>query len=219
MPINAVASNFLQYWPSTPTNGNLVNNYTFAASAPSLWDEYSIRVDQNISDKSRMFARWSWKKEYKTIGADVYGTSDQGGGGGIALDNRWDMAANYTRTLSPTLVMSVNLGLTRWAEGNSMQAYPFNPSTLGLPSFLDGLSNEFPDIGITGMGGLGPGSLSGGAGNGTFPRNVGSYSVERHQESRRAYHEYGVHGCRAARSWRQDGCDKLLFPAEHDPGS
>jgi len=178
VPINAVASNFLQYWPSTPTNGNLVNNYTFAASAPSLWDEYSIRVDQNISDKSRMFARWSWKKEYKTIGADVYGTSDQGGGGGIALDNRWDMAANYTRTLSPTLVMSVNLGLTRWAEGNSMQAYPFNPSTLGLPSFLDGLSNEFPDIGITGMGGLGPGSLSGGAGNGTFPRNVGSYSVD-----------------------------------------
>jgi len=177
VPINAVANNFLQYWPK-PISTALVNNYTFAASAPSLWDEYSIRVDQNISDKSRMFARWSWKKEYKTIGADVYGASDQGGGGGIALDNRWDMAANYTRTFSPTLVMSVNLGLVRWAEGNSMQAYPFKPSSLGLPSFLDGLSNEFPDIGITGMGGLGPGSLSGGAGQGSFPRNVGSYSVD-----------------------------------------
>lgn len=177
VPINAVASNFLQYWPK-PTSSALDNNYTFAAAAPSLWDEYSIRVDQNISDKSRMFARWSWKKEYKTLAADAFGTSDPGGGGGLALDNRWDMAANYTRTFSPTLVMSANIGLVRWAEGNTMQAYPFQPSTLGLPSFLNSISNEFPDIGITTMGGLGPGSLSSGGGEGSFPRNVGSYSVD-----------------------------------------
>jgi hypothetical protein len=65
--------------------------------------------------------------------------------------------------------MSVNLGLVRWAEGNAMQAYPFKPSSLGLPAFLDGVSNEFPNIGIDGTGGLGPGSVSGGAGQGTFP--------------------------------------------------
>ena len=178
VPINSVASNFLQYWPSTPTNSNLVSNYSFAAASPSVWDEYSIRVDQNISDKSRFFARWSWKKEFKTLAADVFGASDVGGGGGIALDNRWDIAGNYTHTFSPSLVMSASIGLTRWAEGNSMQGYPFNPSTLGLPSFLDSISPQFPDIGIDGEQGLGPGSLSSGAGNGGFPRNVGSYSVD-----------------------------------------
>ena len=176
--INSVSKNFLQYWPK-PTSSALVNNYIYSAAAISNWpEEYSIRVDQNISDKSRLFARWSQKREFKSLGADVYGASDPGGGGGNALDNRWDAAFNYTRTFNPTLVMSVNLGLTRWAEGNAMQAYPFNPSSLGLPAYLDSVSNEFPNIGVDNIGGLGPGSVSGGAGEGMFPRDVGSYSVD-----------------------------------------
>lgn len=125
-----------------------------------------------------MFVRFSKKNEFKTIAVDAYGTSDPGGGGGIALDNRWDAAANFVHSFSPTLVMSANVGLARWLEGNNMQAYPFNPSTLGLPAFLDSLSNEFPDISVSGIGGLGPGSLSGGAGQGLFPRDVGSYSAD-----------------------------------------
>lgn len=175
--LNSVSKNMLNFWP-TPTSSALVNNYTFTAGAPADSDEYSFRVDQNISQKSRMFVRWSRKREFKTIAADAFGTSDPGGGGGLALDNRWDAAVNYTRTFTPTLVMSANIGLTRWDEGNEMQAYPFNPSSLGLPSFLDSISNEFPNVTISGMSGLGPGSLSGGAGQGFFPRNVGSYSVD-----------------------------------------
>jgi hypothetical protein len=176
--INSVSKNFLPYWPS-PTTDTLVNNYTFSAGTKSDWPwEYSIRVDHNISDKSRLFARWSQKHEYKQIAADIYGASDKGGGGGLALDNRYDMAFNYTRTFNPTLVMSVNLGGSRWAEGNAMTAYPFNPSTLGLPSFLDSISNEFPNIAVDGINGLGPGSVSPGAGQGLFPRDVGSLSVD-----------------------------------------
>jgi len=177
VPINAVSSNFLQYWPN-PTTSALVNNYTFSAGTISNWPwEFSVRGDHNISDKSRLFFRWSQKHEFKQIAADIYGASDPGGGGGRALDNRYDTALGYTRTFSPTLVMSVNLGLARWTEGNAMQAYPFNPSTLGLPSFLDGVSNEFPNIGVDGINGLGPGSVSGGAGQGLFPRDTGSYSL------------------------------------------
>lgn len=176
--INSVSQNFLKYWPN-PTSNALVSNYAFSGAAISSWpEEYSIRVDQNISDKSRLFARWSQKREFKQIGADIFGTTDPGGGGGKALDNRWDMGFNYTRTFNPTFVMSVNLGLVRWAEGNAMQSYPFNPSTLGLPSFLDGVSNEFPSIAVDGIQGLGPGSVSSGAGQGSFPRDVGSYSVD-----------------------------------------
>jgi hypothetical protein len=177
--INPVSANFLQYWPTKLTSSALASNYVYSGAAASNWpEEYSIRVDQNISDKSRLFARWSQKREYKSIAADVYGATDPGGGGGKALDNRYDVAFNYTRTFNPSLVMSVNLGGSRWAEGNAMQAYPFNPSTLGLPAWLDGVSNEFPNIGIDGYGGLGPGSVSGGAGNGMFPRDVGSFSVD-----------------------------------------
>jgi hypothetical protein len=172
VPINAVSSNFLPYWPK-PTSNALVNNYAIGSASPSIWNEYSIRVDQNISDKSRLFARWSQKWEYKQGTVDIYGASDPAGPGERSLDNRWDMAGGYTHTFSPTWVMSVNLGLARWFEGNVCQGYPFNPSTLGLPAFLNGLSNEFPDIGITNMGALGPQT-----GEGLYPRSVGSYSVD-----------------------------------------
>jgi hypothetical protein len=175
--LNSVSKNFVQYWP-TPTSGALVNNYIFSAGSPANFDDYSLRVDQNISQNSRFFARWSKRNEFKTIGVAAYGPNNPGGGGGIALDNRWDVATNFTHTFSPTLVMSANLGVARWLEGNDMQAYPFNPSSLGLPAFVDSVSNEFPNITASGIGGLGPGSLSGGAGQGLFPRNVFSYSVD-----------------------------------------
>jgi len=175
--INSVSKNFLQYWPD-PLSNALTNNYTWAGSAPVGSDEYSIRVDHNISEKSRVFGRWSQKRAFKQLAAEIFGADNPGGGGIVAPNNRWDAAFNFSRTFSPTLVMSVNIGVTRWAEGNLAQAYPFNPSTLGLPAFLDGNSNQFPNINIAGTQGLGPGSISGGAGYGLFPRTIGSYSVD-----------------------------------------
>jgi hypothetical protein len=78
--INPVSKNSLQYWPN-PTSSALVNNYVYSAAVVSNWpEEYSIRVDQNISDKSGLFARWSQKREFKSLGADVYGPTDPGGG-------------------------------------------------------------------------------------------------------------------------------------------
>jgi len=175
--INSVSRNFLQYWPD-PLSDTLVNNYTWAGSAPVSSDEYSIRVDHNISEKTRMFARWSQKRAFKQLAAEVFGHDNPGSGGIVAPNNRWNSALNYQRTFSPTAVLSVNLGVTRWAEGNLAQAYPFKPSTLGLPAFLDGNSNQFPNINISGMQGLGPGSISGGAGYGLFPRTIASYSAD-----------------------------------------
>lgn len=175
--INSVSGNFLQYWPD-PLSNALTNNLTWAGSAPVSSDEYSIRVDHNISEKSRLYGRWSQKRAFKQLAAEVFGADNPGGGGIVAPNDRWDAALNFTHTFSPTLVMSVNLGVTRWSEGNLAQAYPFNPSTLGLPAFLDGNSNQFPNISISGTQGLGPGSISGGAGFGLFPRTIGSFSVD-----------------------------------------
>ena|SRR6266700_7403012 len=96
-----------------------------------------MRVDHNISEKSRLFVRWSQKREFKQLAGELFGSSDVGGPGTKAPDNRWDWAFNYSRVFNPSLVMSVNLGWNRWVEGRKPQGVPFNPSTLGLPSFLD----------------------------------------------------------------------------------
>ena len=162
-----------QYWP-TPTSSGIANNYAFTGPAPTNQDQYSIRVDQNISDKSRFFARWAQKREFKQEYADTFGANDPGGSGNIALDNRWEMNADYTRTFNPTLVMSVNFGVVRWAEGNVVQGHPYNIATFG-PNFaaLTPNSNQFPNITVDGIAPLATGS-----GYGSYPRNDGSVSVD-----------------------------------------
>ncbi len=97
------------------------------------------------------------------------------GPGGHNPNNRWSLGLGFTHIFNPTTILSANFGLDRWVEGNVVQGYPFNPSALGLPSVLDGISNQFPVITTTGATGLGP---QNGSGEGAFPRNDGTYSVD-----------------------------------------
>lgn len=50
------------YWP-TPTNSNLINNFTSAAAAAAHSNEYSGRIDYNFNDNNRINGRWSQKFE------------------------------------------------------------------------------------------------------------------------------------------------------------
>jgi len=171
--LNSVAKNLLQYWPA-PTGAGIINNYTAAGGAPTAQTDYTVRVDHTISDKSRMFARWSQKFEYKQLAGDLFGTKDVGGPGTLAPDDRFNAGFNYNRVMSPTLVMSINLGWGRWVEGRVPQGVPFAPSTLGLPAALDtfGGPGAFPSITIDGESSLGSGVLN------STPREARSYSID-----------------------------------------
>lgn len=172
--MSSVAKNLLQYWPN-PTSTALVNNFTAAASAPVGSDEYSIRVDHNVTDNSRLFGRWSQKRQYKVVMAPFYGTDNIAGPGVRNPNNRLNGGLGFTHVFNPSTVMSLNSGYSRWVEGNEVQGYPFNSSSLGLPAFIDGATKQFPIINISGMAPLGPQS---GFGQGAFPRAAISYSVD-----------------------------------------
>src|SRR5216683_2913060 len=66
-----------KYWPA-PTNGGLANNFFASVPASAQSDEYSIRVDHNISDLSRIFARYSHKSEQKINSPNFFGDSNPG---------------------------------------------------------------------------------------------------------------------------------------------
>jgi hypothetical protein len=130
--------------------------YVYSSGIPNAFTKYTVRVDQNISEKARFFARFSQaKKIYRTEGPTVLGANNPAGPGDRTLDPRWDLGLGYTRSFSPTFVMSISAGANRWIEERQPQGVPFAPSTVGLPSVLDGIANEFPDIGIDGVYGLG----------------------------------------------------------------
>jgi hypothetical protein len=133
------------YWP-TPTNGNLINNFTQAAAAAAHSDEYSGRIDNNFSDNDRVNVRWSQKFESKINSPTYYGASNPGGPGVTAPNNRYSVNVGYTHVFSPTFDVSLNLGVNRHVEQSTTQSFGYKSSDLGFPSFINSIAPSFPQI-------------------------------------------------------------------------
>ena len=172
--INTVGAKLLSYYP-TPTNSAVSNNYFASASAPTTSDEYLIRVDQNVSDATRVYFRYANKHEQKTNSPAYYGASDPGGPGNIRPNNRYSIVTGFSHIFNATTAVSANVGYQRWNQGGLYQGYPFDQSTLGLPASLNANSNEFPIV-YTGNGGASLGPVQGGFGGSLA--NVGSVSTD-----------------------------------------
>jgi hypothetical protein len=151
-----IANNILQgnFWPK-PDTADPFNNYSRSAAAAAHSNEYSIRIDHNISDKSRLFGRWSQKFESKVNVPQYYG-SDVAGPGATNPNNRYSFDLGYSHVFTPTFLLSANVGVNRWVEGSQVQSLGFKASTLGLPAFIDAISPVFPQVQPQGMSFLGP---------------------------------------------------------------
>ena len=145
--MDSIASSIAKgsYWPS-PTTSALINNFTSASSAGAHSDEYSARVDYNVSNNDRIYGRWSQKYETKINFPTYYGASDPGGPGVVAPNNRYSVNFGYSHIFSPTFAMNANLGVNRHVEQSVTQSFGFKSSGLGLPGFIDGIAPSFPEI-------------------------------------------------------------------------
>ena len=174
--IDPVAQKLLQYYPhaNRPGDPGTGANNLARLGLPTNSDQYTIRVDHNVSDRQHLFVRWSQKRQFKQLEGEFFGADNPGGNGTLAPDNRWDGGLGYSFAISPTLVMVANLGWGRWVEGRVPQGVPFQPSSLGLPSFLDnfGGPGAFPSVNISGEQNLGSGTLN------ATPREARTYSVD-----------------------------------------
>ena len=135
------------YWLG-PKNPSSQFNFNVSASQPTLSNEYGIRVDHNLNDKTRIYGRWSQKLETKSGTPAYYGTNPAGPEVSNP-DNRYSLALGGSRVFSPTFIMSANATFVRWVEGNVVQNYGFQSSTLGLPAEIDSISPQFPQFQIS----------------------------------------------------------------------
>ncbi len=174
--INSVGQKLIGYYPS-PLNTSLANNWAAGGVAGNNSDEYSARIDHNFSDKTRLYGRYSYKKEFKGESPAYFGASDPAGPGQVNPNNRWNIAIGVSQIFTPTFTMSVNLSGMKWVEGNNMQSAGFQPSSLGLPSFVDPNSAQFPVIAFDENVDIAEGPLQG-AGQARFPRDAVSGSVD-----------------------------------------
>lgn len=155
--INPVATQWLNYFPqpnstSTITNTALqTNNWHTVGANTSPNDQIDARIDQNFSEKFRMFARGSnqtgWSSDFNGFGDPA--TSQ--GTGPNHYYNR-NITVNGIYTISPTMILNLNYGFARdWSVRT-----PFSqgtcPSAIGLPSSINAVVQncEFPQVSISG---------------------------------------------------------------------
>jgi Carboxypeptidase regulatory-like domain len=153
--LDPIGAKLVGYFPS-PTGSGLNNNFIASGTAPAHSNEYLIRADHNIKDSSRLYFRYSYKQEFKTGTPEFWGSNNPAGPGNARPNNRYNMAAGFSQVFSPTFTMNILAGVELWHETSTNQSRGFKPSSIGLPTYLDQNSPEFPIVNIGGVSPLGP---------------------------------------------------------------
>ncbi len=142
-----------------------VNNYLANATAYN-WDykAYSNRVDYQISQKFRMYGRWSFNDfgpedrgdwTYETArGLNLNGLVRNNKGGNIDL----------VYTQNPTTIWDFNVAIDQFREGNIQpKALEFKASDIGLPTYIDQKAGDLhilPQMAVSGYSTISPGGIS-----------------------------------------------------------
>ena len=158
--IDPVARNVLNYFPLPNQAGNAVTgaqNYFATGNAELNVDNIDGRVDHQLSDKQKMFVRYSYRKTFSAP-AIFFPEDIAVAEGRVNEQNRaHNFVTDYNRTMSNTTVLNARLGFARTLFIFDNQGLGFKPSSLGLPTSIDdNVDREmFPRFGVAGMVSLG----------------------------------------------------------------
>jgi Carboxypeptidase regulatory-like domain/TonB dependent receptor len=171
--INPVAQNLLAYLPlpnsagSSPTGAN---NFHTNYSSPIVENSFSMRIDQALTDKQRIFGRYSLNDTTQTR-PDLYGSSSpnyvvSNPTAGNDFLRQQQATVDYTYAFRPNAILDLNSSYIRYYIGRRIPGLDYDPSQLGLPNF-SGLAAKytpcFPSVGISGLGlSLSLGNIGGG---------------------------------------------------------
>lgn len=112
------------------------NNYSYSSSAPNTNTTYTIRIDQNLSDKSKIFATYSTRQNSKLTAPPDFPAPFNNAGFVQTFTTHYTRGG-WDYTFSPNLLNHLNLGYNRT---NSINLSP----TLGgsLTATSAGLTND-----------------------------------------------------------------------------
>ena len=151
--INPVARAVLQYW-ATPKNSGLVGNIfdSTLTEKTKPYDNYTFRIDQNITGNNRLFVRGSYY-DRNSIYNDYTGTPYAGVN--FAFKARQGVIDDV-HTFNSTTFLNVRYGYNRFIRGQDQEpdAQGFDLTQLGFSSAYNSLVPEeirrFPRFDFTG---------------------------------------------------------------------
>ncbi len=136
---DSVARNVLRYYPTPNQPGDNIgrNNYYATGSAKFNTDNFDIKVDNNLTDRQRIFGRFSYRRNFN--GPPPFFTGDTQIAEGRINNNDFGRNAvvDYTNTLSANSILNLRLSFARNRFLFDNQGLGFVPSSLGLPRSFD----------------------------------------------------------------------------------
>jgi hypothetical protein len=156
--INKVAAAMLKYLPLPDINVDKGSaNYTRTGIIPNQFEqEYTVKIEHKITDKSSISGFYLYNRTNEPN--DDYFAPGLTGPNRFADPNDYLLkrrpqiiAINNTNTLSPSSVLSLRFGWTRFPDNDTM-TQPFDPATLPFSqNYLSLISlKKFPDVQVRG---------------------------------------------------------------------
>jgi hypothetical protein len=153
--MSKVAQNVMNYFPLPTSSGNSLtgaNNFFASGSTVTQTTAWDVRVDHNISDTQKIFARYS-NRFYSSAPNPLFPKAQAVAEG---LINGEDFAkgftVGYTDSLDQRDILDVRLGFARTLYNYLNNSLGFQDPTLGLPSDIDaaGATALFPTFTASG---------------------------------------------------------------------
>ena len=155
--INPVAQKLMSYWPEpncpscVTVQALQTNNWRTQGVANSPYDQIDARIDQYFSEKFRMYARGS---NQSGVSTDFNGFGNAGtpfGSGPVHYYNR-NITVNAVYNFSATTILNLNYGFARDVSIHVPFSEGTMPSSLGFPSYINSVVDnfEFPQISASG---------------------------------------------------------------------
>jgi Carboxypeptidase regulatory-like domain/TonB dependent receptor len=151
-----IGRNFLSYWPlpNLPcTNAQCRNNLIAPVPRTDFFHSESVRVDATVNEKQRLFVRYSHnrRKQHTEGFTGVINGVDPTTSDSFRIND--GVAVDHVYTTSPTLILNMRAGLTRFESINSRAAEGvFDATSLGFPPSATTFFREtgyFPQFNIT----------------------------------------------------------------------
>ena len=144
--ISPIATKILtsQYYPAT-NNNNLLNNYQYGSTSSADGDQGDVKIDYNMSEKDRFFARYS-QSRFDNPNDNTYALIYNG----FNTFPTHTGVMDWTRTIGPSLVNEARVGVNyvfvnNGSASNGLENFAQTVGIPGVPSaFLPSISFNGP---------------------------------------------------------------------------
>lgn len=130
--LDPVALAVLQYLP-LPNRSGLVNNYVFSDNIEFTRDLVSGRIDHTVSEKQNFFARFNYEKRYNAPPAYFGPVASLVT---VQRDTFLNGTFNHVYNLRDNLINNLRVGYTRAHAKQASVSLGFDPTSIGLPSYI-----------------------------------------------------------------------------------